>query len=38
MFLHALMEAGVYGLVATIEPGKQHDVRFPFPVTLRAPE
>jgi Uma2 family endonuclease len=38
MFLHALMEAGAYGLVATIAPGARHHVLFPFPLELRAPE
>jgi Uma2 family endonuclease len=38
MFLHALMDAGAYGLIATIAPGQTHGVRFPFPLELRAPE
>ena len=38
MFLHALMDAGAYGLVGTIAPGERHFVRFPFPLELRAPE
>lgn len=38
MFLHALMEAGAYGLIATIAPGERHSVLFPFPLELRAPE
>ncbi len=37
MFLHALMEAGAYGLVATIAPGESHRVLFPFALELRAP-
>jgi Uma2 family endonuclease len=38
MYLHALMDAGSYGLIATIAPGESHDVRFPFPLSLRAPD
>jgi hypothetical protein len=38
MFLHALMDAGAYGLVATIAPGERHSILFPFALDLRAPE
>lgn len=38
MFLHALMDAGAYALVATLAPGETHRVLFPFALDLRAPE
>ena len=35
--IHQLMEPGVYTLVATIAPGENHDVLWPFKLTLAAP-
>lgn len=32
--MHRLMEIGEYGLLATVQPGKPHDVLWPFPLTL----
>ncbi|HZM74912.1 MAG TPA: Uma2 family endonuclease [Candidatus Limnocylindrales bacterium] len=32
--MHRLMEAGEYGLLATVKPGEPHDVLWPFPLTL----
>ena len=32
--MHRLMEKGEYGLLATVKPGEQHEVLWPFPLIL----
>lgn len=34
IYMHRLMEKGEYGLVATVKPGQEHEVLWPFPMTL----
>lgn len=34
IYMHRLMEKGEYGLIATVKPGEEHEVLWPFPVTL----
>lgn len=34
VYLHRLMEKGEYGLFATVKPGEQHEVLWPFPLVL----
>lgn len=34
VYMHRLMEKGEYGLTATVRPGQEHEVLWPFPMTL----
>lgn len=34
IYMHRLMEKGEYGLVAAVKPGQEHEVLWPFPMTL----